>query len=80
MPRRIDVDQPFWLGMTARLCKIKDHATLLRAFRTVLGRFPNCRLELAGDGELRLSLEALARELGVFDSVKFLGDVVMCMM
>jgi glycosyltransferase involved in cell wall biosynthesis len=65
----------FVLGMTARLDRIKDHATLLRSFALVLADFPNARLELAGEGELRRELEELAGELGISGQVRFLGTV-----
>ncbi len=61
--------------MTARLSRIKDHATLLRAFALVAKQFPNVRLELAGDGTLRPSLESLCQELQVGDRTTFLGDI-----
>jgi len=65
----------FILGMTARLDRIKDHATLLRSFALVLADFPNARLELAGEGELRRELEDLAGELEIQGKVRFLGTV-----
>lgn len=68
-------DGNFILGMTARLDRIKDHATLLRSFATVLNDFPNARLELAGEGELHGELNTLAGNLGISDRVRFLGTV-----
>lgn len=65
----------FVLGMTARLDRIKDHATLLRSFALVLADFPNARLELAGEGELHGELNTLAGNLGISDRVRFLGTV-----
>jgi glycosyltransferase involved in cell wall biosynthesis len=59
--------------MVARLDPIKDHATLLRAWRRVLQFKPEWHLELAGDGPLRPRLEALADELGIRPNVHFLG-------
>ncbi|MFN7731663.1 MAG: glycosyltransferase [Pirellula sp.] len=74
-PKAYDPNRMFVLGMTARLSEIKDHATLLRAFASVANQYPNVRLELAGDGELRERLKSLARELGIESAVRFLGDV-----
>ncbi len=74
-PRTYDPSVPFVIGMTARLSRIKDHATLLRAFALVAKQFPNVRLELAGDGTLRPSLESLCQELQVGDRTTFLGDI-----
>ncbi|MEI8211718.1 MAG: glycosyltransferase [Planctomycetota bacterium] len=74
-PKAYDPGGSFVIGMTARLSEIKDHATLLRAFAIVVRRYPNVRLELAGDGELRKPLESLAKELAITGKVSFLGDV-----
>jgi glycosyltransferase involved in cell wall biosynthesis len=75
VPRELKRTDAVTIGMVARLDSIKDHATLLRAFAQLRGKWPAARLELAGDGTLRPTLEALARELGVAQSVAFLGMV-----
>lgn len=51
----------------------KNHEGLLRSFRLLLDRCPRCHLHLVGDGELRPSMEALAEELKLTDSVSFHG-------
>jgi glycosyltransferase involved in cell wall biosynthesis len=56
-----------------RLRYQKDHSALLRAFPTVLARFPNIEMLIAGDGLLREELQKEARSLGISDKVKFLG-------
>ena len=61
------------IGIVARLARVKDHATLLRAFAVVRARFPRARLVLVGDGPERRALEALAIELGVAEQVTFAG-------
>ena len=65
------------VGSVGRFDPIKNHAGLLRAFRAILERHPEwrgrVRLIIAGDGPLRGELAALARELGVDDSVWFPG-------
>jgi glycosyltransferase involved in cell wall biosynthesis len=48
-----------------------DHA--LRAFSVVVREHPDALLLLAGKGAERDNLEALARELGIHDRVRFLG-------
>jgi glycosyltransferase involved in cell wall biosynthesis len=58
------------VGTVGGLRPEKDHATLLRALVEV----PSVRLRLVGDGPLRGALEALARELEVFDRVDFVGS------
>ena len=50
----------------------KDHETLIRAFALARQRVP-ARLVFVGQGPLREDLEALARELGVADSIVFAG-------
>jgi L-malate glycosyltransferase len=57
----------------ARLHPVKDHAMLLRAFAIVARRIADVDLVLAGDGELRGTLEAQSRELGLQRRVLFLG-------
>jgi glycosyltransferase involved in cell wall biosynthesis len=52
----------------------KDHTTLLHAFRTVVDAHPTAVLRLVGDGPERPAAEALAGELGIVDSVEFLGN------
>jgi teichuronic acid biosynthesis glycosyltransferase TuaC len=49
----------------------KGHALTIEAMR----RYPDATLLIAGAGPLRAQLEALARELGVADRVRFLGEV-----
>jgi len=58
-----------------RMEAYKGFDLLLAAFARCAGRFPGWRLRLIGDGPLRKSLEALARELCVSDRVQFDGFV-----
>jgi len=60
-------------GFVGRLVPIKDPATLVRAFATVIARVPHARLVFVGDGELRPELERLAASLGIASAVTFLG-------
>ena len=61
------------VGIAARLNPVKDIATLIRGFARAHRACPNLRLLIAGDGEERTRLEALARELGVAQEVAFAG-------
>jgi glycosyltransferase involved in cell wall biosynthesis len=63
------------IGKIARLFHLKGHEDVLRAFPAVLKRHPNARLLFVGNGILRESLEALARQLGIHDRVTFAGLV-----
>jgi glycosyltransferase involved in cell wall biosynthesis len=58
-----------------RLVPIKGHIVLFRAFADARRQLPDLQLEIAGRGPLEPALKALARELGIADSVHFLGQV-----
>lgn len=58
------------IGMAARICQQKDHATLVRSLALLA---PHYRLSLAGDGDLRPAIEQLAHDLGVHERIDFLG-------
>ncbi|TBV12271.1 glycosyltransferase [Stutzerimonas kirkiae] len=66
-----------WIvGNAGRLHPDKDQATLLRGFALALPELPaGSLLAIMGKGRLETSLKALANELGVSDSVRFLGQV-----
>jgi glycosyltransferase involved in cell wall biosynthesis len=66
----------FVAAMVANLTSFKDHTTLLRAWRGVLDRVTGHRplLVLAGRyGDTTETLKALAFDLGLGDSVRFVG-------
>jgi glycosyltransferase involved in cell wall biosynthesis len=67
----LDAGDGFVIGWAGRLTEIKQPLDLVRAAARVEGSL----LVLAGDGELRGSVEALARELGIEDRVRLLGYV-----
>ena len=58
-----------------RLIPIKGHIVLLRAFAQAKQEVPELELDIAGRGPLEPALKALAKELGVAGSVRFLGYV-----
>ena len=62
------------IGIVARLSEAKDHNTLLYAWRLVQQREIRAKLVIIGDGELRIILENKTRELGLTESVIFLGN------
>ncbi|MCE9556462.1 MAG: glycosyltransferase [Planctomycetes bacterium] len=57
----------------ARLNRLKDHATAIRAMAQVASEFPAARLVLVGDGEERPALEALVATLRLQKMVLFTG-------
>ncbi|HEX2143173.1 MAG TPA: glycosyltransferase [Glycomyces sp.] len=63
-----------WLSV-AGLIERKRIDYLLRAFADCRAEDPALTLTLAGEGELRRSLEALSAELGVEEAVSFIGAV-----
>jgi glycosyltransferase involved in cell wall biosynthesis len=58
-----------------RLIPIKGHIVLLRAFAEAKAELPDLELDVAGRGPLEPALRAVAHELGIADSVHFLGHV-----
>ncbi len=61
------------IASVGRLHPVKGFANLLTAVQSVRARFPDVFLWLVGDGELRIRLEAQARQLGLDDVVVFTG-------
>ena len=61
------------VGIAARLNPVKDMSTLIRGFAAAYKSCDKLRLVIAGDGEERKKLGALARELGVEKRVTFAG-------
>jgi glycosyltransferase involved in cell wall biosynthesis len=68
------VEDEFRLLFVGRLAKIKDLGTLIRAVAVAAERVPRLRLDVVGDGPVRGELEALARELGAAQRVRFHGQ------
>jgi len=61
------------IGVACRLELIKGVEYLLKALALLASKFPEVRLEIAGDGSLRATLEQRSQELGLADKVRFLG-------
>lgn len=72
---RPDPNRPPVLGSIGRLRPQKGFQHLLQAFRSVLREHPAATLEIVGEGPLRGELESRCRELGIAESVTFLGAV-----
>ena len=64
---------PFVVLQAARFVEKKGIDLSIRAFAAALPSLQPAELWLLGDGELKPELEALAAELGVSESVRFLG-------
>ena len=63
------------VGIAARLDPVKDIPTLLRALKLARETCPQLKLAIAGEGQQRKELESLTDELGLRESVCFLGWV-----
>lgn len=61
------------IGNVARFVPFKGQVFLIRAFASVAARFPDARLVLVGDGEMKEKLESEVRELGIGGKVLFPG-------
>lgn len=69
LPRR----DPQVLVVIARLERVKRVDDAIRAFAEVVGRVPEARLDVYGDGRQRAQCQALVDELGLSASVRLLG-------
>ena len=67
----LPIDRPV-IGYIGRLHAIKELPLLLRAFARLQADLPAPVLALVGEGREQPALEALARELGISDRVRFL--------
>jgi len=61
------------VGIIGRLVPVKNHELFLRTAREILDRGVHARFVVVGDGPLRRSLSALARDLGLDEHVVFAG-------
>jgi glycosyltransferase involved in cell wall biosynthesis len=68
----LDTDTPV-VGIVARLVPIKAPEMFLRAAAQILAAEPRTRFLIIGDGERRQELEALSADLGLTDTLRFLG-------
>ncbi|MEO7461140.1 MAG: glycosyltransferase family 4 protein [Ferruginibacter sp.] len=65
----------FVFSMQSRIIKIKDHSTLIKAFKILCGRHPQKMLilNIAGDGDQLEKLKVLTRKLNLENSINFTG-------
>lgn len=63
------------IGCVGYLLAEKGQETVVRAMKTVIAHFPDCKLILAGDGPMRAQLESLKDELNLSNFAIFAGFV-----
>lgn len=68
-----NLEKSLVLGHVGRFTSQKNHSFLLKIFAALLRTGANGHLVLIGDGPLRNDLETEAKNLGIFNNVKFLG-------
>ncbi|MGE5324562.1 MAG: glycosyltransferase family 4 protein [Actinomycetota bacterium] len=68
-----DSNHQDYVLFAGRLSHVKGVDLLLKAWSKISPRFPQTRLQIAGDGEDRELLQSMASELGIADTVRFLG-------
>ena len=66
--------EDFIIGIVARLDPIKNHKTLISAFKEIVTIHPNTNLVIVGDGSLRNKLENQTYQLGIKNKVIFMGE------
>ncbi len=71
----IDYKGEFIIGIIARLDKVKDHETFLKAAKILVENNNNGMFLIAGDGNDKKNLISLAKDLNINDNVHFIGFV-----
>ncbi len=74
MRRDLDIKDEIVLFHAGRLTEVKNQRLLLSVVKLCIEKGINVKLLIAGDGELRQSLQELASSLGIGNKVVFLGS------
>lgn len=74
-PRVMPKDKPLNLLFVGRLVEKKGAKYLIKAFKKVHDSFPNTKLTIVGEGELRKPIVQLIQQLGLKNQVKMLGNL-----
>ena len=83
IPNPVKPELPYWnseghgkeILAAGRLTAQKNFAMLIEGFAAFAGKHPEYRLTICGEGELKASLTAQAKQLGVEDKISFPGFV-----
>lgn len=71
--KELGLESEFVVGHVGRFNEVKNHAFLLKVFKSYTDTNENAVLLLAGDGELRNKIEEEAKALNIYDKIRFLG-------
>ncbi len=69
----LGIDNQLVIGHVGRFFPVKNHMFLIEVFHAVKRLHPGSRLLLVGDGELKETVRARARELGIEQDIIFTG-------
>lgn len=69
------ISDEFNFVAVGRLSDQKDYPLMLKAFEKINSKYPNTKLTIIGDGELKKSLEEQSKSLGISNSVLFTGII-----
>lgn len=73
--REVCVERENIIVAAGRLDENKNHAMLIHAFAKIAGEYPEMKLVIYGEGELRTKLEMLADEKGLSDRIGLPGSI-----
>lgn len=72
---KINYNGEFLVGIAARLDKVKDHETFIKACKETLEINSDIIFLIAGDGDEQKKLEEMAKSFGIEKNIYFLGFV-----
>ena len=72
---KINYNGELLVGIAARLDKVKDHETFIKACKETLEINPDIIFLIAGDGDEQKKLEEMAKSFGIEKNIYFLGFV-----
>lgn len=61
------------IGHVGRFIEAKNHTFLLQILKCLVTKVPNVKLLLVGDGDLRMEIENIVKNEGLYEYVRFLG-------
>ena len=71
--KELGLENKFIIGHVGRFGSQKNHAFLLKIFKSIVEKKNNCALVLIGGGPLQEVIKNEAKSLGILDKVQFLG-------